>query len=307
LSDTNTIRLGFIIPTKDRPQEINRLLKSIYSESWKPEVIIVVDGSVAPIEENLLRDPAVQLIYKRVFPPSLTAQRNAGIQLIPSSLTHVGFLDDDIVILKGSMRALIEGLASDLHNLGGVSFNILEDKPVFSPLAQKALGLFPMKRGHVSLGGSIRPNVNLEKDLDTHFLCGGATVWRADVLSEFSFDESFRGYALWEDVDYSFRVSKKWKLKAIASAKVLHLHVMSSAARSQAAIGDIEIIDRFHFFSKHRQDLSFFVTCWAGVGTVLKNFYLYAKGRHVTKERISANLDALRRCLKGKFDRKQIA
>jgi GT2 family glycosyltransferase len=156
----------------------------------------------------------------------------------------------------------------------------------------------------VSLGGSVQPNVNLESDLFSEFLCGGATVWRRDILESYSFDESFRGYALWEDVDYSLRVSEKWKLLVIADAKVLHLHIDSSATRSQTMIGDVEIVDRFHFYSKHRDRLNFLVTSWAGFGTLLKNLYLFAKGKNVTTERLLANASALARCLQGRYVRR---
>jgi GT2 family glycosyltransferase len=62
-----------------------------------------------------------------------------------------------------------------------------------------------------------------EVDLETEWLCSGATVWRKEILDEFKFDEWFAGYGVVDDVDFSYRVSKRYKLAVVADAKVQHL------------------------------------------------------------------------------------
>ena len=38
---------------------------------------------------------------------------------------------------------------------------------------------------------------------------GGGTLWVQKILDEISFDEEFIGLGYFEDIDFSFRVSKK--------------------------------------------------------------------------------------------------
>ena len=45
-------RLGFIIPTMNRLEPLNRLLGSIYAQTVLPEAFIIVDGSDEPLERN---------------------------------------------------------------------------------------------------------------------------------------------------------------------------------------------------------------------------------------------------------------
>ena len=304
LAKLDLIQLGIIVPTKDRPQEMNRLLESIYKQSYLAKTLIVVDGSGESIEAGLLRDPRVELIYVRVLPPSLTVQRNRGVQAIPEGLTHVGFLDDDIVLLDGAVEALVHGLAEDVDTLGGVSFNIIEDAKSTPSWILRLLGLHPMRIGQVSKGGSVAANVNVTATRDTKFLCGGATVWRVDVLRKFKFDEALKGYALWEDVDFSYRVSKHWALRVIESAKVLHLHVPSSQPNAARFLGDLEIVDRFYFCMKHRPEMSRLATTWAAIGTIIRNSLAYLGGNPSALVRVWANVCALLRCTFVKVERR---
>jgi len=119
------LRFGFIIPTMNRLEPLNRLLRSIYAQTVLPEALIVVDGSDEPLERDLLRHPNVGLVYVREFPPSLTRQRNAGIRNIPTGLSHIGFLDDDLEFVPGSLESLRNYILGQGVELGGVSFQII--------------------------------------------------------------------------------------------------------------------------------------------------------------------------------------
>lgn len=300
-----SVRLGFIVPTKDRPKELNRLLKSMYEQDFLPETIIIVDGSAEQVENGLIRDSRVQIIYTRVFPPSLTAQRNRGIAAIPDGLTHVGFLDDDIVLLPGCLKEIVSYLDNPELNLGGASFNIVEDHNVSAIWLLRFLGLFPKRPGTVSRGGSVQANVNIHANMNSQFLCGGATVWRSEVLKTFKFDEFFKGYALWEDVDFSYRVSKKWPLMVIKNAKVLHLHIGAVNPAAARYYGDVEVVDRFYFCKKHAPATGKLAAAWATFGTIFRNLVSWVRSRQSMHfVRAISNFNALCRCLAGNLKRK---
>lgn len=300
------IKICLMIPTMDRPKEINRLLKSIYSQSYLVSSIIVVDGSKEPIQPTLLIDERIPLEYIRCFPPSLTRQRNVGIARVPADVDYAGFLDDDIVLEDGAVQAIVDFIEKHGRNLGGVSFNIIEDGPRPPAWILQFLGLSATRPGGVSRGGSVNSNVGVKSDRLCEWLCGGATLWRRDVFQNFKFDEWYIGYALWEDVDFSYQVGLKSPLGVASAAKVQHLH-MSKPLNEKSArfLGDVEIVDRFYFVTKHRANMSMLACVWASFGTVVRNALQGLRNRDkLMLYRISANFEAFKRCMQGKVQRR---
>jgi GT2 family glycosyltransferase len=297
-------RIGFIIPTMNRIQSLNRLLDSVYSQSLKPDTVIIVDGSDHPIEPELRRDDAVKLIYVREHPPSLTRQRNAGIRAIPEHLTHVGFLDDDLVLLPGCIEAMGSFIARHDDTLGGAGFNIQDKPPGRLRLLSVFMGHSSMTPGKIRSSGYPTSNIGAKTNYYSEWLCGGATVWKKSVLDNYSFDEWFKGYALWEDVDFSYRVSRSMKLAVVADAKVLHLHVNNTSPERSARIGDLEIVDRFYFITKHHSEMSVAMATWASLGTIARNLLIAARYQdRLLLIRAQNNFKALLRCVRGDISR----
>lgn len=293
------VRLGFIIPTMNRPESLNRLLRSIYEQGLKPECLIIVDGSDQSIETLLLRDESVELIYVREFPPSLTRQRNSGIRSIPEGLTHIGFLDDDLKLLAGSLRAAVSCLEKESHHLGGISFNIMDKigRGRFHWLLV-LMGQSSFTPGKICRSGFATGSLGVKRDHEAQWLCGGATIWRREILETFKFDEWFTGYALWEDVDFSYRVSKSYKLMVLEDAKVLHLHQGIETPDRAAKIGDIEIVDRFYFVKKNPEFFRLSHAVWASFWMIVRNLRMALKSRdRLYLIRSKSNVRAIIRCI----------
>lgn len=292
--------LCFIIPTKDRIEMLNRLLKSIYSQNILPKYIIVVDGSVVSIENEIFKDLNVQIIYARHFPPSLTAQRNLGISLIPKESSLVGFLDDDLVFLEDASKNILNFFAEDTEKkVGGASFN-LSNSGTFSVSRLSRFFLTSSTvPGKFTKAGTSGNHNNPNENMYTEWLCGGATVWRKQVFEEFRFDEWFKGYALYEDADFSYRVSLKWKLAIVKDANVLHLHVFNTLnSDALKKYGDLEIVDRLYFAKKYPNRFSYFLSIWSCVGTTLMHLWTGLKFRDKNfLVRSKANFYAIIRCV----------
>jgi len=43
-----TARLAFVVATKDRPEELRRLWRSLLAQTRRPDEVVVVDASAAP-------------------------------------------------------------------------------------------------------------------------------------------------------------------------------------------------------------------------------------------------------------------
>lgn len=264
-------KLAFIIPTKDRPKQIRVLLSSIMRQEYRPIQIIIVDASVDPGENkkttSLFNDLAID--YVNAYPPSLTRQRNMGLGKVLPEISLIGFLDDDVEFLDGSIKEMFKFWENSEDSLGGAIFNVITDKPsiLFWP---KQLFFMGNKKAGIMLRSGYNTKIcPASKDMYTQWLLGGVTIWRKEVVERFKFDEWFKGYGLFEDLEYSYRVGKQFKLAVVSNAKVRHSY-LGINRRDNFQFGKMEIINRHHIV-KNNPDLSLALFCWASLGQLLEN------------------------------------
>lgn len=260
-------RIALIIPTRNRPELLKRLLTSLYEQTIQADQTIIVDGSDEPIKEeiSLFLKPGTD--YTRVFPPSLTKQRNYGLKVVKNDITLVGYLDDDIVMEKDAVEAMLRFWETCPDNIGGASFNITNSSPVKVTLLVKLFCLDDDKKGKVLKSGMNTGVAPVTRNIYTEWLCGGATVWRKKIFEEFKYDEWYIGWAYYEDLDFSFSVSKKHKLAVISSARVLHLPPPLKPQKVSSFI-KMHIIQQYYFVKKHKE-LPIPCFYWSILGKIL--------------------------------------
>jgi len=220
-------KIALIIPTRNRPELLANLLRSLQAQTVKPHQVIIVDGSDQPIETEIKQFLSHSVSYMRVFPPSLTKQRNEGVKALNENTTLVGYLDDDTVLERDAVEAMLSFWEHCPDDLGGSSFNItnrLSGKvSLFTRLFNKLFCLNDDRQGVVLRSGANPVVSPVLKDTYTEWLSGGATVWRRQVLEEFKYDEWFAGGAYVEDIDFSLTVAKKYKMVVLQGARLQHL------------------------------------------------------------------------------------
>ena len=262
-------RIAFVVPTMNRPAELRRLLASVECQSVLPDEIIIVDGSTEPME-CLSRDfPHLSLKYVRIFPPGLTKQRNAGMAMLSPHITLAACLDDDLVLEPGSIETMLRFWDNAPKHVGGASFNIVNVRAPRALLIKSLFRMDSFRRGAVLRSGYEATIAPVRKDTFFEWLCGGATVWRRQVIEEFQYDEWFRGYAYFEDVDYSYRVGRKYRLIILAGARVKHLSPPVKENRNYL-LGKCQVVNRRYFMQKN-PDLSVGLFYWATLGLVIAN------------------------------------
>lgn len=84
--------ISVVIPTRNRPDSLNRLLKSVNAQTLQPNEIIIVDSSDEDIADDLLATKVNLKLLKTH--PSVCLQRNKGIAVAESS--YILLCDDDI-------------------------------------------------------------------------------------------------------------------------------------------------------------------------------------------------------------------
>ena len=118
-------RFSIVVATKDRPDDLRRLLQSLRQQTVKPAEVVIVDASREPVEFIVIAFPELRTQYVRHWPPSATAQRNAGIRACDPSATLIGFADDDATLEPDSFAAMLRFWESAGEDVLGASFNLL--------------------------------------------------------------------------------------------------------------------------------------------------------------------------------------
>jgi GT2 family glycosyltransferase len=261
-------KLAFVVATKDRPDEIRTLMKNLSSQSRRPDELIIVDGSDAPLDEASLPKGAFPVKYLRSRPPSASRQRNVGLGAVAPEINLIGFLDDDVVLETHAVENMMEFWKSCPEDVGGVSFNLLNHPPLYAadlkslPLAEK-LGLYSRERGRVLPSGFQTMLGRTDETVFVQWLPSGASIWRREVFSRISFDEWFKGYSYLEDLDFSYRVGKSFRLAVLGGAGYRH-YPAPGGRGSGYQFGAREVLHRLHFVAKH-SELSL-MKCVIGLG-----------------------------------------
>jgi len=243
-------KLAIIVPTRNRPRLLGILLDSLEAQARRPHQVIVVDGSDEPLENSLGDRPGLKLTYLRVFPPSLTRQRNAGLRSLRDDITLVGYLDDDIVVEPEAIKNLLGFWNAAGDDVGGTSFHITNTEWRPPSLADRLFLLNSRRRGVVLRSGyatSIEPTGEANP---SEWLCGGATVWRREIVDELDYDEWFAGAANYEDADFSYQAGKKFKLYVLREARVEH-NPPPLDPKKMLHFGEMHVTYRWYFVRKH--------------------------------------------------------
>jgi glycosyltransferase involved in cell wall biosynthesis len=265
----STHRLAFVVPTRNRRHDLFRMLSSIQEGTAHPSQIVIVDGG-----EELVADVAaafrdLPIEYQRVYPPSLSQQRNAGMARLRPDITLAGYLDDDLVLEREAVAGMLRFWDAAGSDVGGAAFNIVSDRRPRATALKSVFLLDSARRGAVLRSGYNTMICPVTETLDVDWLFGGATVWRREVIREFAYDEWFAGTGYLEDLDYSYRVRKKYRLVVVAGARLDHLN-WPIRREMNYTLGRWQAMNRNYFVRKHRE-LSVPGFWWSMVGQICVN------------------------------------
>ena len=250
-SEVRNISLAFVIPTKDRGEDLRRMLASLVAQTSLPDQVIVVDGSGIAVSWCESEFPELQIDYVRLLPPSLSAQRNAGMAMLRKEITHAGYLDDDVVLETDAVCQMASFWASAGVDVGGAAFNVVNMTLSKDTVPRRRLGAVGDGLGRVAPNGLVRELCEVRDNLETDWLCGGATVWRRAVIENYAYDNWFQGTGFMEDVDYSFGVRERYRLFVVATARLAHFSQPVRADR-QWLFGKWQVVNRMHIVRKYR-------------------------------------------------------
>ena len=265
-------RIAFVVPTKDRREDLGRMLASLARQTRRPDQVIVVDGSDPPVRDVLDAVRELPVDYVREFPPSLARQRNAGMACVRPDITLAGYLDDDIVLEPEAVERMLDFWQRAGAEVGGAAFTITNNPPPGALRLKQAFGIDHERPGRVLRSGFASTITAQPHDIETQWLYGGATVWRRAVIDAFPYDEWFVGTGFMEDIDFSYTVGARYRLFVVAAARLAHYSRPVRTDR-QRLLGKWQVVNRMHVVRKHRaRGLSVAAAWCASFGLFLLNF-----------------------------------
>lgn len=289
--------LSFIVATKNRPQELMRLLRSILAQSVVVQQVIIVDASDDPVEGILNEFYKLNIVYVRSDFSSAARQRNLGLKVLDKDIDFVGFFDDDVELENDALFAMMNFWRNSPFDIAGAAFNMINcPSPIAlsfktSSLSGK-LGLYTKEKGKVLPSGFHTIIGYTKHNISVQWLPTCAVVWRREILEDYHFDEWFNGYSYLEDLDFSYNISRKYKLEVVAGAKYRHF-VASKGRVKSYEFGKKEVVNRIYFVKKYNE-LSVAKCCLVLTFRILFSLFLSIKEAKVSYlQRIGGNIVGL--------------
>lgn len=254
-------KFAFIIATKDRPEEIRTLMQNLVDQSIHPSEVIIIDASKISNENVVSEFQMLKIKYLHYAgEPSASAQRNLGIRAVNPGIDLIGFLDDDCTLEEGALEKMMRFWDKAPSNVGGCSFNLRNPAPAGNRKIRcnsitRWLGIYSDIPGVVTRSGWGTITGTVDKDLEVKWVPSTAVVWRKQIFNTEYFEEFFKGYSYLEDLDFSYNVSKSYRIMILADAGYYHHHSVSGRT-SRLNFGIVEVINRIFFVKKHNLSLS---------------------------------------------------
>ena len=244
--------LSVLIATKGRPDLLRETLASLTRCEPPPREVIVVDGDAArsagPVVEAARTEGGLRLHYL-ASRPGLTVQRNRGLDAAQGEV--VVFLDDDVRVHPGLLAALARAYRDP--EVVGATGNVLEEQGRrFGNSRSAVRRLLPGggDEGSMTRYGYPRRLQDLGRERDVEFMQGCLMSARTEVARRLRFDENLAGYALLEDEDFSYRLSRAGRLRYVPQA-ILHHANTGGRGSGGREFNRMVVVNRAYLFRKN--------------------------------------------------------
>lgn len=252
------IRIAIITPTKDRADDLRRMLHSLETQRRKPDQIIIVDASNKSVESVCRDFSSLRIDYLHwTEKPSAASQRNGGLPLLNPEINWICFFDDDQVLHPDALAKAEEFISVNKDSeLGGFAFCSTDyDKEARSFMLKESwlcqkLGLYAPP-GQVAPSGWQSVIRHPEENIPLTWMSSSGMLIKRDILKSIKFDPFFQGYSYLEDLDFSYSISRKYHLFLLVDAKFDHFHSPHGRG-SRYEFGIMEIRNRRYFVRKHQ-------------------------------------------------------
>lgn len=221
----HSTRIGLIVPTRDRPKKIVRLLESLETSTFPLHEIVIVSFGT-DISKSLEQfKETLRIKYHQSDRPGQVIQKKQAIQLLSPDLDWCIFTDDDLIFDSKAIEiALATVMKFGGDAVSGVGFalpstsRLVGANPVVRCIAS-IFGLAGSAPGRVLQSGQTTSYLDVHNDLQTTWL-NGVSMWRLSAAKKYGNGVPSARYAACEDLIFSYPISKSGKLVFSSNARV---------------------------------------------------------------------------------------
>lgn len=249
-------KTALIIPTRNRPKYLHNLLTQIKKLNFNQIIVIDSSDKINKLHvKNICKNYSVELFNSF---PSISHQRNIGLNKAKNNNKFIMFVDDDIIFLKNSFKEMNKLIFRYKKNsdVAGFGFNLIDKNDdnhlnffKKSWLAEE-LNLYSKKIGKVTKSGWHTRISNLKSNKFVDWIYTAAVVYKFNLIKNIKFDTFLGKYSYLDDLD--FCLSLKKKLIICCKAKFIH---PNDIERKNFDFGVTEIINRYLVVRKHKLNI----------------------------------------------------
>jgi GT2 family glycosyltransferase len=270
---------AFVIATYNRPEDLVTTVQSLVEQTVLPAQLCIVDSSpTAPARgriEEMCTQAGLSLDYHHPAPRGLTVQRNVGIDRTEGD--PVFFIDDDVWMAPDCHEQVLAEFERWGPELGGVRATPM--RPARPSLGTRIYRrIFGIGGWWPEASGKVRPGFYAEGVSDSagvrklEYFNGWFMSFRREVFEHERFDEALSGYAYKEDIDLSYRVSRRYVLVQTPKARCDHLKSPSARLNSHN-LQRMNLANQFYLHRKLMPQDTFHKAAlwWAWLGLFILN------------------------------------
>jgi glycosyltransferase involved in cell wall biosynthesis len=281
MCNVKKISFSIVICTLNNVTGLEKCINSITQQTLIPNEIIIVHGdsnkemekSITKKIRPILQSNLIALKYIKTI-RSLVSQRNIGIDNASGDV--IVFLDDDVILEKDYFFYLFEVYQSKWNeNLGGVQGSIIEASRgnSWSPIEViRKIFLYANITGSGRLLASVNPSFcgNPQEIKKVDIFNGCMMSFRRDILLKNRFDTNFKEFWMCDDIELSYRISRKYHLYQTPLAR---LHHIPSAPNYEGRrkMTRMLVYNRFYMFRLYFCDskINWILFFWSNIGEFL--------------------------------------
>jgi glycosyltransferase involved in cell wall biosynthesis len=270
--------LTLVIPTKNRPNDIQKAIKSVLFQTKLPDELIVVDQSKnnlskLAITKIVINCQKIKLIYIHDTKiKGLVDAKRVGVENASGKI--ICFIEDDVYLEPGYLEEIESGFKKYPNMLGccGVVTNQLKTRRLYILLFHFFhIGIFADPRVALNF---LPPKFNKKSLILSDKLSGGISAWKRNVFKTISFD-LYNDFHMLEDIDFSTRVAKHFGNCLFINPNVKLAHYCSQTNRDALDIRQRRKVRECFAYYKKRKDLpsaaiSFY---WLLIGMLLEALF----------------------------------
>lgn len=279
------MKIAVIVPTRNRQDLLSNLLNDLTLCRVSEDLhVIIVDSSDNAIRLSQNYPFKLTLIHTEI--KSAAVQRNLGLDQLQiagdTGINLLAFLDDDTRVPSDYFTKIEEffELLPDAVGISGVT-EILRS-PSFKFL-KRFFGVYG-EPGGISRGGVNVP-IEVKDDKTEYFQTKwliGCSVWQYKVIRDSRFQRDFMGQSLFEDVLFSYEMSKVGGLFVIPSIRLIH--IQSSIERPDIYSHHFNwVVNRYRLFELYGDEFKKRNFWFANLGKLTFELYSMIRGRNFVR------------------------